>query len=92
MPDRCRHARGTSVKRPREGWIAYADGNRTFHILDGNRVNVLIFDAIIGYELWRGIQFFIRGYSKSVDYLSGTPPMPLEKPYGFFAIGGKALF
>jgi hypothetical protein len=70
----------------------YQDGDRTFHILDGNRVNIFILDATVYYELWRGLRFFIRGYSKSVDYLAGTPANPREKPNGFFGIGGKAVF
>jgi hypothetical protein len=68
------------------------DANRPVHILDGNRVNIMVIDASVYYELWRGIRFFIRGYSKSVDYLSGAPVNPLEKPYGFFGAGAKALF
>ena len=65
---------------------------RSYKILNGRRVNSFILDATMQYELWRGLKFFIRGYSKSVDYLAGTPLNPQEKPYGFFAIGAKALF
>jgi hypothetical protein len=75
-----------------EKTISYGDGDRTFHILDGNRVNIAIVDATVSYELWRGLNFFLRGYSKSVNYLAGTPAHPLEKPYGFFGFGAKALF
>ncbi|MFI5263837.1 MAG: hypothetical protein ACHQM6_04925, partial [Candidatus Kapaibacterium sp.] len=68
------------------------DGSRTFHILDGNRVNTFTIDATAFYELWRGLKIFARAYSKSVNYLSGTPLNPQEKPYGFFGIGARALF
>jgi hypothetical protein len=68
------------------------DGNRSFHILDGNRVNIVILDGKISYELWRGLQFFVRGYNKSVDYLAGTPVNPREIPNTFFGFGAKALF
>ncbi|MDP4219440.1 MAG: hypothetical protein Q8896_03305 [Bacteroidota bacterium] len=68
------------------------DVGRSFKILDGNRVNSLTIDATASYELWRGLNFFVRGYSKSVDYVSGTPLNPREKPYGFFGIGARAIF
>jgi hypothetical protein len=68
------------------------DGARSYKILDGNRVNTFTIDAKVSYELWRGLNLFIRGYSKSVNYLTQTPLNPQEKPYGFFGIGAKALF
>ncbi len=68
------------------------DGSRTYKILNGRRVNALILDATMQYELWRGLKFFVRGYSKSVNYLEGAPLNPQEKPYGFFGIGGRLLF
>jgi len=68
------------------------DFNRSFHILDGNRVNDLIIDMIVSYEIWRGLNLFIRLYNKSVDYLAGTPVNPRDTPYRFFGIGAKALF
>ena len=68
------------------------DESRTYSILNGRRVNSLILDATLQYELWRGLKFFVRGYSKSVNYLEGTPSNPQEIPYGFFGIGAKALF
>ena len=68
------------------------DENRSFHILDGNRVNIFTLDGKISYELWRGLQFFIRGYNKSVDYLAGTPLNPREKPYGFLESEQKRCF
>jgi len=68
------------------------DMTRSFHILDGNRVNIVTIDGKVLYEVWRGLQLFIRGYNKSVDYLAGTPVNPREKPYSFFGIGAKALF
>ena len=68
------------------------DGTRTYTILSGRRVNAFVLDATMQYELWRGLKFFVRGYSKSVDYLAGTPLNPQEKPYGFFGIGARALF
>jgi len=68
------------------------DRSRAFHILDGNRVNTFTIDASVFYELWRGVKIFARAYSKSVNYLTETPQHPLEKPYGFFGIGARALF
>ncbi len=68
------------------------DRDRAFKILDGNRVNTFTIDATVTYELWRGLQLFVRGYSKSVNYLAGTPINPQEKPFSFFGIGAKALF
>ncbi len=68
------------------------DGNRSFHILDGNRVNIFTIDATVYYELWRGLRVFVRGYSKCVDYLAGTPLNPRETPNTFFGFGAKVLF
>ncbi|MEI8133763.1 MAG: hypothetical protein WCH46_01650 [bacterium] len=75
-----------------EHTVAYGDGERTFHILDGNRVNIVTIDAQVSYELWRGLNVFLRSYSKSVNYLTETPAFPLEKAYGFVAFGAKAIF
>ncbi len=72
--------------------IGFNGYGRSFHLLDGNRVNTVTIDALISYELWRGLQFFIRGYSKSVDYIAGMPLNPIEKSNTFFGIGAKALF
>jgi hypothetical protein len=68
------------------------DGQRKYSILNGRRVNILTIDGTLGYELWRGLNLFVRGYWQSVDYLAGTPENPLEKPFGFLGIGAKALF
>ncbi|MEP7233916.1 MAG: hypothetical protein ABI778_01350, partial [Ignavibacteriota bacterium] len=68
------------------------DRARTYHILDGNRVNTFTIDASLTYEIWRGLKVFARAYSKSVDYLSGTPFNPHEKPYSFFGVGARAIF
>lgn len=68
------------------------DRNRNYSILNGRRVNAITIDATIGYELWRGLLLYARGYSKSVTYPAGVPLDPQEKPYGFFGIGAKALF
>lgn len=71
--------------RPEDGAISYS-------ILNGRRVNAITIDATIGYELWRGLLLYARGYSKSVSYSAGMPHDPQEKPYGFFGIGAKAFF
>lgn len=65
---------------------------RSYHVLDGNRVNVFIIDAEATYELVRGFDIFLRAMDKNVNYLSGTPVNPLQTPYGLLTIGAKALF
>ncbi|HYM20935.1 MAG TPA: hypothetical protein VEW28_08020 [Candidatus Kapabacteria bacterium] len=69
-----------------------ADGNRRYTILNGRRVNMLTLQGTVRYELWRGLSLSVSALNRSVDYPAGTPPNPIEKPYGQVSIGAKALF
>ncbi len=61
------------------------------HILDGRRVNITTFTAILQYELWRGLFLFGRATDKIVNYHDPNPN-PIERPQSLFAFGAKALF
>lgn len=65
---------------------------RSYHLLDGNRVNIIALEAYAGYEPFRGYEIFGRIYNKSVDYPGGASANPIETPYRLFTLGVKTTF
>jgi len=68
------------------------DKEKVYHILDGRRVDIFSVSALIQYEPWRGLQLFVRGTKRGVNYLQGTPINAKEQPNAFFGVGAQALF
>jgi hypothetical protein len=66
--------------------------NRSYHLLDGNRVNIVALEAYAGFEPFRGYEIFGRIYNKSVDYPGGVSSNPRETPYRLLTVGIKTTF
>lgn len=66
--------------------------NRSYSLLDGNRVNIIAIEANIVFEPFRGYELFGRMYNKSVDYPGGASANPLQTPYRLFTLGARATF
>lgn len=66
--------------------------DRSYSLLEGNRVNVVAIEANVVYELFRGYEIFGRIYNKSVDYPGGASANPLQTPYRLFTLGARATF
>lgn len=67
-----------------------AEGEGTFNILGGRRVNSFTLDGSVQYELWRGIALFVRATDRSVTYTEGTPASPQATPYRLITGGIRA--
>lgn len=68
------------------------DKARETRILNGKRVNILSLSAYIQFEPIRGLQLFLRGTNKSVDYLNGVPHRPREHSKLLVSLGARAMF
>jgi hypothetical protein len=67
-----------------------AESKASYNILGGRRVNSFTLEGSALYEIWRGIQVYVRVLDRSVSYAEGTPQNPQVTPYRLFTGGIKA--
>jgi hypothetical protein len=67
-----------------------AESDASYNILGGRRVNSLTLEGSALYEIWRGIEVYVRASDRSVHYAEGTPQNPQATPYRLFTGGIRA--
>lgn len=68
-----------------------AEVDAKYDILGGRRVDALSIEGSAVYEIWRGIEVFVRASDRSVTYDGVTPTNPQTAPYRLVSGGIKAI-